>query len=348
MRTPTKIVGAVAATALVAGGLTWYLTQRPGTELEALFESTVGLYPGSDVQVLGVPVGTVTDVEPDGAVVRVSMELDRGQEVGAQTAAVVVAPTLVSDRFVQLTEPDRGGPTLASGTVLEPDRTAVPVEIDEMYESLTDIGKNLGPDGANADGALGELLDVAAENLDGQGAGINQMITEFGDAFGTLADSDDDLFATIANFSEFNDMLVSNDDSVAAVNRQFATVTDYLAEDREDLAGAIDELGSALAVLDDFIRDNRGKLKTSVDNLIGPTQVLTKQRRSLEEAVRLIPLALQNFLRAYDPSSQTLSGRGNLNELSIQSRDGRTARSSNDAPPLLVPTDGDTNEEGGR
>lgn len=343
-----KIVGAVAATALVAGGLTWYLTQRPGTELEALFESSVGLYPGSDVQVLGVPVGTVTAVEPDGDHVRVSMELERGQEVGAQSAAVIVAPTLVSDRFVQLTEPDRGGPTLEPGTVLQTERTAVPVEIDEMYESLTDIGKQLGPEGANADGALGELLDVAASNLDGQGAGINQMITEFGDAFGTLADSDDDLFATIANFSEFNDMLVANDDSVSAVNRQFATVTDYLAEDREDLAGAVDELGSALAVLDDFIADNRGKLKTSVDNLIGPTQVLTNQRRSLEEAVRLIPLALQNFLRAYDPGSQTLSGRGNLNELSIQSRDGIVGQTSQNAPPLLLPLGGDTNEEGGR
>ncbi len=342
----SKVVAGVAATALVAGGVTWYITQQPGTQIEALFEETVGLYEGSDVQVLGVPVGTVTAVEPDGDHVRVTMELDRGQEVGADSAAVIVAPTLVSDRFVQLTEPDLGGPTLASGTVLPMERTAVPVEIDQMYESLTDVSTRLGPNGANADGALGDLLDVAAENLDGQGAGINQMLTEFGEATGTLADSGDDLFATIANFSEFNDMLVANDDSVAAVNRQFATVTAYLAEDRQDLAGAIDELGAALAVLDDFIRDNRGNLQTSVENLIGPTQVLRNQRSSLEEAVRLIPLALQNFLRAYDPGTQTLSGRGNLNDLTLHSRDGRAARTSDDAPPLLIPTD--EPEEAGR
>ncbi len=348
MSLATKAVGVVAAAALVAGGTTWYLTQRGGTELEAMFESTVGLYPGSDVQVLGVPVGTVTAVEPDGGHVRVSMELDPGQEVGADTAAVVVAPTLVSDRFVQLTEPDRGGPTLESGTVLETDRTAVPVEIDELYESLTDVSKKLGPDGANADGALGGLLDVLAENLDGQGSDLNTMITEFGDASATLSDTGDDLFATIGNFAEFNDMLVENDDSVAAVNRQFATVTDYLAEDREDLAGAIDELGSALAVLDDFIRDNRGNLQTSVENLIGPTQVLRNQKGSLEEAVRLIPLALQNFLRAYDPSSGTLAGRGHLNELSLSSRDGNSRRTSQDAPPLLLPSAGALDEEAGR
>ncbi|MGJ9412641.1 MCE family protein [Aeromicrobium sp. CF4.19] len=350
MNTPVKIAGVVAVVALVAGGITWQLTQRAGTELEALFDSTVGLYTGSDVQVLGVPVGTVTAVEPDGDHVRVSMRLDRGQEVGADSAAVVVAPTLVSDRFVQLTEPDRGGPTLESGTVLQADRTAVPVEIDAMYESLTDIGQQLGPNGANAEGALGELLDVAAENLDGQGAGLNQMFTEFGEATATLADSDDDLFATIANFSEFNDMLVANDDSVADVNRQFAAVTGYLADDREDLAAAVDELGSALAVLDDFIGDNRGNLQTSVENLIGPTRVLSNQRASLEETVRLIPLALQNFLRAYDPEQQVLSGRGNLNDLTVYADDGLSRRAPAGGAPLLLPSVGstDADEEEGR
>ncbi|NHA00490.1 MCE family protein [Nocardioides sp. W3-2-3] len=73
-------------------------------------------------------------------------------------------------------------------------------------------------------------------------------------------------------------------------------------------------LGDALALLEGFIKDNRNALKHSVDGLRGPTQVLVKQRKSLEEAVRTIPLALQNFIKAYDPSSNTISGRGNLNE----------------------------------
>ena len=68
-------------------------------------------------------------------------------------------------------------------------------------------------------------------------------------------------------------MLVANDRGVANVNRQFADVAGYLADDREDLADAIANLGDALAVLDDFIKDNRGNLQTSVDNLLGPTQV---------------------------------------------------------------------------
>ena len=48
-------------------------------------------------------------------------------------------------------------------------RTSVPLEIDELSESLSRVSEALGPDGANADGALSDLLDTAAENLDGNG-----------------------------------------------------------------------------------------------------------------------------------------------------------------------------------
>ena len=112
------------------------------------------------------------------------------------------------------------------------------------------------------------------------------------------------------------------------MNRQFAEVNDYLADSSGDLAGAIDNLGEALALVDDFIRDNRGALRTSVENLQGPTRVLVNQREALEETVRLVPLVLQNFLRAYDPDLKALTGRGNLNEASIWKDGG-------DAPALL-------------
>ena len=331
------VLALVAAGALVG----WrHLSPRDGIRLSADFSETVGLYPGSDVQILGVPVGHVTAVRPHGDVVRVSMELTPGQQVDAQTGAVIVAPTLVSDRYVQLTTPYVGGTPLASGTHLPRDRTAVPVEIDQLYASLDDVGRKLGPKGINKHGALSRFLNVAAANLDGQGTQLNQMIAEFGKATGTLSDTDEDFFATLAHLERFNDMLVANDRGVAHVNRQFGAVTHYLAADRADLRQAVDNLGGALSILDDFIRSNRGHLRTSVENLRGPTAVLVRQRRSLEEAVRTAPLALQNFLRAYNPTTNTVDGRGNLNELTLWSRDGLSARTSGSAPPVLIPEDG--------
>jgi phospholipid/cholesterol/gamma-HCH transport system substrate-binding protein len=306
-----------------------------GTRFSATFDAAVGLYPGSDVQILGVPVGRVTAVEPTGDGVQVEMELDRDHRVAADTGAVIVAPTLVSDRYVQLTEPWTGGAALDEGAEIT--RTAVPVEVDELYGSLNDIGQQLGPEGVNSEGALSDFLEVLAENLDGQGADINRMFTEFGEASATMAGFDEEFFETVTHLDTLNRTLLENDQGVASANRQLAVVAKYLAEDRQNLATAVRNLGGALAVLEGFIEDNRGALTRSVKKLRGPAQVLVDQRESLDEAVRTIPLALQNFLKAYDVKTNTVSGRGNLNELTVWSRDGKTARTSGDAPPVLLP-----------
>lgn len=344
MKLLRRILIAVVALAVVAGIAVVvnqkFFTDEP-VEVEAMFESTVGLYPGSDVQILGVPVGHVTAIEPQGEVVKVTMEIDPDQEVGADTGAVIVAPTLVSDRFVQLTEPYEGGKKLTSGTEIPQERTAVPVEIDDLYRSMNDVGQELGPNGANRNGALSDLLEVASANLKGQGKNLNTMIGEFSKATATLNNLDTDFFGTVANLEKFNDMLVANDQTVAQVNQQFADVTDYLADDSDDLTAAVTNLSEALVILDDFIRDNRGNLKDSVKQLTGPTKVLVKQKKSFEESVRLIPLLLQNFVQAYDPKTNTLSGRGDLNELTLWSKNGLNARTSSDAPPNLLPGVGD-------
>jgi len=311
------------------------LPGNDGTTVTARFSSAVGLYAGSDVRMLGVKVGTVKAVAPDRDGVKVTLELDHGRRAAADTGAAIVSPTMVSDRYVQLTRPYTSGRALAAGATIT--NTQVPVEIDQLYSSLTDITKQLGPDGANKNGALSRLLEVAAENLGGQGKNINTMINEFGKATGTLSGAEDDFFATIGNLDSFNSMLVEHDQGVADANRQLASVSKYLADDSDDLAGAIANLGDALGVLDDFIKDNRDHLTTSVKQLRGPTQTLVDQKKSLEEAVKTIPLALQNFLSAYNSKTNTIDGRADLNELSVWSADGKTARTSSQAPPVLLP-----------
>lgn len=328
------LVAAVGAALL--GGRAPGLPGRGGTEIAARFSSAVGLYRGSDVRILGVKVGEVTSVVPGREGVTVRMRLDHGQKVAADTGAVIISPTMVSDRYVQLTKPYTGGAALAAGTTIT--QTGVPVEIDDLYASLTDVAEKLGPEGANRDGALSRLLQVAADNLGGEGKDINTLITEFGKATGTLADSEDDFFATIGNLDDFNSMLLAHDDGIADANRKLAQVSDYLAADSDDLGAAIANLGDALGVLDDFIKDNRSHLKSSVEKLRGPTQTLVNQKKSLQEAVRTIPLALQNFLAAYDPAYNTVDGRADLNELTVwASSDGKTARTSPSAPPVLLP-----------
>ncbi len=337
-----RVAVIVVALTVLAGFGWWLMKPSGGIRIEARFTSTVGLYPGSSVQVLGVPVGQVTKVVPEGGDVRVEMRLNPGQKVAGSTAAVIVAPTLVSDRYVQLTVPYTAKTAaIANGAVIPVERTAVPVEIDQLYKGITSVSQALGPQGANRHGALSRMLEVAAANLGGNGRDLNQMFHEFGKATATLSGTGDDFFATVTNLASFNHMLEANDTQVGAVNKRFADVSAYLAADRQDMSAAVTELGKALAVVQGFIKDNRGHLDSSVRKLLGPTRVLTREKDSLSQAVKVIPLALQNFLNAYDARTNTVDGRGNLNELTLWSGNGLSARTSGSAPPTLLPGVGD-------
>ncbi|MGW2218430.1 MlaD family protein [Nonomuraea sp. NPDC001684] len=122
-----------------------YLLLRPvaGVRAVAYFDAAVGLYPGSDVRVLGVRVGRVAAVSPAGAQVQVELALDAGRKVPAAAQAVIVARSLIADRFVQLTPPYRGGPVLQDGGTLG--RTRSPVEIDEALRGYDQLTAALAP-----------------------------------------------------------------------------------------------------------------------------------------------------------------------------------------------------------
>nr|CEL16657.1 MCE-family protein Mce1D [Kibdelosporangium sp. MJ126-NF4] len=293
-----------------------YLVFRPsgGTKITAYFATAVGLYEGSTVRVLGIPVGTVDTVTPVGKQVKVELSVDSDRAIPANASAVVVAPSLVSDRFVQLAPAYAGGAQMQSGTVIPVERTITPVELDDLYKSLSQLSTALGPDGANSKGELSRLLDVMAANTKGNGALIGDTIRQFAEASRTLAGAKDQLFGTIEGLQKFTTMLARNDGTVKKFTNQLRDVSASLAADRADLGGALAELATALEQVRGFIKDNRAALKSNVDRLTGITKVLVDQRKSLAEAVDAAPNAAKNLQEAINPATGALESRTNLLE----------------------------------
>lgn len=300
---------------VLAGSLWWIGTPAAGTRITAYFAKAVGVYPDSEVKVLGVGVGRITAVEPVGDRVRVELTVDDGVEIPADAHAVVVAPSLVSDRYVQLTPAYESGPVMASGTRIPLSRTDTPVELDDLTASVNELATALGPNGANADGALSDVLDTAAANLSGNGKLLNQTIRELSAATEALAASRGDLFDTVDNLQRFTTALADSDAQVRAFNDELAGVSGYLAEDRDELGVALESLGIALTDVHGFVEQNRGALSSNVDKLTGITRALVDQRAAVAEVLDVAPLAMSNFLSTYDAASASFAIRGNLNEL---------------------------------
>ncbi|MFI0351208.1 MCE family protein [Actinomadura sp. 9N407] len=315
-RHPALVLIAGVAVLALAGAVAAVLRDAPGPKVTAYFKQAVGVHVGSDVRVLGVKVGTIESVRPEPARVRVAMRVDHGIEIPAAARALVITPSVVADRYVQLSPAYTGGPRFASGAVIPVERTVTPMEIDTIYATVTKLAADLGPNGLDRDGALSDAIRTGAANLDGNGEAFGTTIERFGKAAKTLTGSQDDLFSTIGNLQKFTTMLRNNDGQVRQAERQLAEVSGFLAEDRHNLAAALTQLADALGKVKAFIEDNRALVRSNVNKLASITQVLVDQRRSLAEALDVQPLNVGNVLNAYDPDRKALMGRANLNELS--------------------------------
>lgn len=306
---------AIVLALVVAGALWWTLKDAGRNHLTAYFAGAVGLYEGNSVRMLGVDMGTVTKVQPMGNQVRVDVEYDRTVAVPADAKALIVAPSLVSDRYVQLAPAYTGGPKITDGTVIPLARTEVPLEVDDLFASLSRVSESLGPNGANKNGSLSDLLTTAAKNVDGNGQALHDTISKLGQASGTLAGNKDDLFKTVENLGNFSQTLVNSDGQVRQFEQQLADVSGFLAGERGNLAATVTQLGDTLTAVQAFIDKNHDRIKSNVDKLASVTKVLVDQRGSLAEILDVAPVGLGNLVNTYNASSGTLDARANLNEL---------------------------------
>ncbi|MGW0176557.1 MCE family protein [Rhodococcus sp. NPDC003322] len=307
------MVAVLVAALAVAGYLV--VDRTTHYRLSARFPSTTGLYQGDDVRVMGVRVGTVERIEPGRDSSVVTMSLDRGVEIPEDAKAVIMATSLVSGRFVQLTPAFTGGVTLAAGTEIPLERTAVPVEWDEIKNELDKLTDALGPQADDPQGSFGRFVDTAADNLDGNGPALNVALRELSHTMSTLSDGRTDLLGTIRNLQTFVTALSNSNSQIVQFGGRLATVGDVLASSSDQLGTALTDLDTAVGDVQRFLGANTDQLAHSVSELATATQVLADKRPEIEQVLHIAPTALVNFYNLYQPAQGTLTGVFGLNEV---------------------------------
>ncbi|MGZ4463799.1 MAG: MCE family protein [Nocardioides sp.] len=300
------------ATAVVLLAATFFLVRddTPTKTVTAHFPRAVSIYPGSDVRILGVNVGRVTAVTPEGNSVRVDMQYDAKYHVPADAKAVIVTPTLVADRFVQLTPAwSDGDELMADGADIALPDTGVPVELDRIYASLRDLSVALGPNGVNKDGTLNHVLAASAKNLGGQGRLGNQMIRRLSEAATTFGQGSGDLFATVTQLAKFSQVLGHNDALVRAFIRDLAGVSGSLVTERVQLQRALGAVAHAVGTVRTFVHGNRKALVTDLEKLTRVMQTINSEKGSIDDALQVAPLALGNLAVAFNNASGSIGSR---------------------------------------
>lgn len=299
-------LGTLIALTCIGAYVVWPRPQP--LQVEALFSSAVGLYPGDEVKVAGVPVGTVTSILPSTQHTSVTMTVDNGVRIPEDAQALLVAPNLVSARFIEFTPIYDGGPALSGGAVIGMDRTAVPVEWDDVKAQLTQLSAQLGPQPGSLQGPLTAFVNQAADTFDGQGDSFRQAVRELSQTAGRLGDSRTDLLGTVKNLHTLVDALSNSNEEIVTFSSHVASVSQVLADSSTDLDTSLGTLNTALSDIRGFLTDNNEALIGQVDKLTNFTTLLSDHGEDLEQILHVAPHGLQNFYNIYNPAQGSLSG----------------------------------------
>ena len=312
------IIGSlVVVLALVAGIVGWQLYRKLTTNtVVAYFPNTLALYAGDKIQIMGVQVGTIDSIEPAGDKMKVTFHYADKYKVPANATASILNPSLVSSRVIQLSPPYTGGPVMEDNAVIPIDRTQVPVEYDELRDSLNRILTDLGPTPEQPKGPFGDVIESFSNGLAGKGEQINKTLNSLSEAVTTLNEGRGDFFSVIKSLALFVNALYKSDQQFVALNNDLAQFTNSFTNTDQELATALHDLNNLLTTTRKFIDENGSVLATDVNNLAEVTNAILQPEPldGLETALHVYPNLLGNLINITAPNAGGIVGHRQLRQ----------------------------------
>ena len=273
------VAGVVVVAAVVVGMKATRGT--PTYPINVVYSNAPGLFTGAAVDILGVKVGTVTNVQNVGDKVDVSLAVNQGTRIPSAAFASLVASQLLGSPDVDLNPGYTGGPTLSPGATIPEDHTAVPVSTDELLKELQHTLNAINPN------AVGNLVTNLATDLDGQGANLNKLIASAAGTVQLLANKGDDLGKLNGTLAQLTGTLDTDTNQIEQLVEQYDTVSTTVAQHSGQLNDAITQLAGASSGLVSLLTPNLQPLEADVGTV-------TTVGRTLDRNLSSVDAILQN------------------------------------------------------
>ncbi|MFE3262296.1 MlaD family protein [Nocardia sp. NPDC059229] len=312
----TRVVGSRAVMSaavilvLVAAATIGLRISRPHPATQnycADMPDAVGLFTGSTVTIMGVPVGEVTSVQLQGTATRVRFTVRADRKLPIDVGATTLSDTLVADRKLALigAEPPGAG--------WNPDRcitkTVTPKSLTETFDALAQLSDQLNSAGDPAQrNALGDGIAALDQATSGSGDQINAIINQLSTA---LASPD----AAIGHLGQLLDAIgelahrarngwVQVHDTVTGLPQSFNDINVLAFPPVIDL---VDALSKLLPQINDVIVMLGSPALRSLNSVPNLSRLLAAGVGSLAESIGMVPAVATGLSSAIDPASGQLS-----------------------------------------
>jgi phospholipid/cholesterol/gamma-HCH transport system substrate-binding protein len=283
-----RLLAAISAVLFVASvfALTKVRATREANTytVTAYFTKAIGLFPKSDVRVLGVAVGDVTSVFPEGPRVKVVMRIQKTQKIPIDAHAAVIPISLISDRYVQFFPVYERGPALEDGAVLDTDRTSIPVELDDLLASLKKFLDAVEAGTKENPGAIGKLINNSSKTLEGTGANADKTLGGLGSISNAVNAESSRLDSLLVHLNQLFQALVQKKAEITSLNTNLALSLGAIAEQQSALDGALNNLALVTQQVGSIVKQHRPPLETDLRILKDTTNAVLRHQDSLIRA----------------------------------------------------------------
>lgn len=274
-------------------------------QLTAYFPKAVAFYNQSKVKLMGLNVGKVNSIKfvsqdkdhnCQSTCIRVTFTVKRGVPLPADVQASIMPLSLIGERNLTLFPPYTGtGPTAKDGDTIPLSRTSVPVEVDDILKTITDLAHAIDPN------QIKQLVSGAAATFAGHGQDFNTTLGQVNALSGTLAEQDTVLLQVANNIHQLASTLNARSQELGNVIDAFSAATGVLSDERQQIVGfldAVNQLGQQIQQL----------LLPVAEQLPGDLAALTKvvltvkvNAAALSQFVGALDQVATVLQRAYDP-----------------------------------------------
>ncbi|MGN2635131.1 MCE family protein [Nocardia takedensis] len=268
--------------------------------VKAEFVQAAGIKVGDKVNVAGVSVGTVSGAELEGTHVLLTLNVDRGVNLGPDAKASIKMATLLGARYVDLEPGDGSG---LKDKRIPVSNTTVPYNLADVVQIGTPKFEALDTD------KLAESLNLVNTQL----GDSPQLVAQALDSVGALAKVMDarktEVDQLLKDLDKVTQLLADNRNSVLLIITQGDAIANRVMERQELLRQLLDGVSTLTRQLQEIGAQNDAKLGPTLDQLNTMAEGLQKNKENLDRLLSIAPVSVRYLANAW--------GNGNYAEVGL-------------------------------
>jgi virulence factor Mce-like protein len=251
-----------------------------GSDTVTLDASRIGnqLIIPADVKYEGVLVGRVSSVHSNGEDASLTLQLSKSliHSIPGNVLARILPKTLFGEKYVDLIRPSSPVGTLQSGSTIQEDRSAVAVELQDVFSKLVPVLRAANP------AALSVALSNTAEALAGRGETLGHSLTLIDSYFSQLNKDMPNIQHDISGLADLASNYADAAPDLLGILKHFSVTAKTFTEKADPYAQFLAGTTGFADTAAGFFKKNGKGLKDLAKYSEGPLNVLSNYSIVLE------------------------------------------------------------------